>query len=121
MTDPNPNRLAGSPALGEPALGTQSVAVVERSPTGLALIPQLALKVATVLVIIAGVVVTLPSAGFALPPVVMAIAGAVLALGTALGIASQGVRAAPGTQPVTLAAPPPAPSSPSPRIGPPVP
>jgi len=117
----NPHRLAGSPAMGEPALGSQPVAVVERSPTGLALLPQIALKIATVLVVIAGVIVTLPSAGIALPPVVLAIAGAVLALGTALGIASQGVRVHPGTQPVTLAAPAPVPSSPSPRIGPPAP
>lgn len=112
MTEQNPNRLAGSPALGEPALGLSPIAVVERSPTGIALLPQIALKIATVLVVIAGVVVTLPSAGIALPPVVLAIAGAVLALGTALGIASQGVRVHPGTQPVTLAQPQAAPSAP---------
>lgn len=119
MPDPtNPNRLAGSPALGEPALGTQPVAVVERSPTGLALLPQYLLKIATVLVVVAGVIVTLPSAGIALPPVVLAVSGAVVALGAALGIASQGVRKDVGTQPVTLAAPPAAPSAP--RVGPPV-
>ena len=65
---PNPNRLAGSPALGEPALGLAPVAVVERSPTGLALLPQVAVKIATVVVGLAaiGVVVftsLMPAAG----------------------------------------------------------
>ncbi len=88
MTD----ELSRSPFPSEPKLGLAPVAVVTRSPTGLALLPQIAVKVATVLVLLAGVVVTLPSAGVALPPIVLTIAGAVLALGTALGIASQGVR-----------------------------
>ncbi len=89
MTD----ELARPPLPSEPKMGLVSVPVVERSPTGAALIPQVSLKVATVLVLVAGVIVTLPSAGIALPPVVLSIAGAVLAIGTALGIASQGVRA----------------------------
>lgn len=81
------------PALpSEPKLGLMPVPVVERSPTGIALLPQYAVKIATVLVLVAGVIVTLPTAGVALPPLVLSIAGAVVAIGAALGIASQGVR-----------------------------
>ncbi len=121
MPDPiNPNRLAGSPALGEPALGLQPVAVVERSPTGAALIPQVLLKFATVLVLVAGVVLSLPTMGIGLPPIVLTISGLIVALGTSLGIASQGVRMAPGTQPVTLASPSAPPTPSAPRMGPPV-
>jgi len=116
MPDPtNPNRLEGSPALGEPALGVQPVAVVERSPTGLALVPQYVTRIALVLVAVAGVVVTLPSMGVALPPVVLTIAGAVLAIGTALGIASPGVRSKPGTVEGQVVS-----KTEAPRVGPPV-
>lgn len=124
----NPNRLDGSPVLGQPAMGLGPVAVVERSPTGLALLPQAALKVAAVVVAIAsvGVVVftaLMPAAGAAVAPLPWVVTGlgicsAIVALGTTLGIVSQGVRVAPGTQPVTLAAPEAPPSSPTPRIGP---
>ena len=46
----NPHRLEGLPTLGSPAIGLAPVAVVERSPTGLAVLPQVAVKIATVLV-----------------------------------------------------------------------
>ncbi len=128
MSD-NPNRLAGSPAMGEPALGLQPVAVVERSPTGLALIPQVLLKVATVVVALAGVGVIvftalMPAAGATVAPLPwvttgLAICSGIVAIGTTLGIVSQGVRVDVGTKPVTLAQPAAAPSAP--RIGPPVP
>lgn len=120
MTDPNPNRLAGSPALGEPALGLAPVAVVERSPTGLALLPQMLVKIAAVVVGLAAVGLTVVTV---LPPTpltaqIQAICLAVVGVGATLGIASPGARSGVGTQPVTLAAPPPNPSAP--RVGPPV-
>ncbi len=121
MSEQNPHRLAGSPALGEPALGLSPVAVVERSPTGLALLPQMVVRVATVIVGLAAV-----GAGvfpLFLPAPWAATGGAVclaiVGLGATLGLASPGVRSSPGTQPVTLAAPAAPPSAPTPRIGPP--
>ncbi len=121
MTD-NPNRLAGSPVLGEPALGLSPVAVVERSPTGLALLPQVAVRIATVVVGLAAVGVTVFTVLLPAPWAAtgLAVCSSIVALGTAVGLASPGVRSAPGTQPVTLAAPAAAPSSPTPRVGPPV-
>lgn len=59
---------------------------------GTPVIPQWLVKGAVVLVALAGVVLTLPAGGIALPPVVLAIAGGVVALGSALGIASPGAR-----------------------------
>ncbi len=120
MTDPNPNRLAGSPALGEPALGLQPVAVVERSPTGLALLPQMVVKVAVVVVGLAAIGIPIFSAMLPAPWAVsgLAICSSIVGLGTVLGIASPGARSLPGTQPVTLAQPAAAPSAP--RIGPPL-
>lgn len=91
-----PDELSRPPFPSEPKMGLTPVAVVERSPTGIALLPQYATRIALVLVAVAGVVVTLPSAGVPLPPAVIAIASAVLAIGTALGIASPGVRKAQG-------------------------
>lgn len=130
MSDANPNRLAGSPALGEPALGLQPVSVVERSPTGLALVPQVLLKIATVIVGLASVgvvvfTVLMPAAGATVAPLPwvlsgLAICSSIVAIGTTLGIMSPGVRAGAGTQPVTLAAPTIQPSPSSPRLGPPL-
>ncbi len=62
------------------------------SPTGAAILPQLMLKIATVVVVLAGVAISLPSMGIALPPAAVAVATALVAIGSALGIASQGVR-----------------------------
>lgn len=120
MTTQNPNRLAGSPALGEPALGLAPVAVVERSPTGLALLPQVIVKIAAVLVALA--TVGLAVFGMMLPApwavTGVAVCTAIVGLGATLGIVSPGARAAPGTQPVTIAQPSAVPSAP--RVGPPV-
>ena len=123
MPDPtNPHRLDGSPVLGQPALGGGPIAVVERSPTGIALLPQIVVKVATVIVGLAAI-----GAGIFplfLPAPWAATGGAVclaiVGLGATLGLASPGVRSQPGTQPVTLAAPAAPPSPSAPRVGPPV-
>lgn len=69
-----------------------SVANNPVSPTGAPVIPQWLTIGATVLVGLAGFVLTLPAMGIALPTVVLSIAGSIVALGTALGIASPGVR-----------------------------
>lgn len=45
-----------------------------------------------VLAVAAGAVMTLPTAGVAVPPVVLVIAGAVTAIAAALGIVSPGIR-----------------------------
>ena len=122
------NELSRPAFPSEPKLGLAPVAVVERSPTGLALLPQVAVKIATVVVGLAaiGVVVftsLMPAAGATIAPLPwvvtgLAICSSIVGLGTVLGIMSPGARAAPGTQPVTLAQPSAAPSSP--RVGPPV-
>ncbi len=93
----NPNRLPGSPPLGEPVLGATPVAVVERSPTGLALVPQVVLKVLTVVVGIAAIGVTVFTTMLPAPWAVtgLAICSPIVAIGTVFGIASQGIRAPP--------------------------
>lgn len=117
-----PTRLAGSPAMGEPALGLSPVSVVERSPTGLALIPQLLVKIGVVM----GALGTVGTAIFtALLPAPWAATGlgisaALATLGATVASMGPGLRKDAGTQPVTLAAPGIPPSAPTPRIGPPV-
>ena len=121
MTDPNPNRIAGSPAFGEPALGLSPVSVVERSPTGLAMLPQVLIKVATVLVALAVVGLTVFALFLPAPwaATAVAICTGVIGVGSVLGIASPGLRTQAGTQPVTLAQPSLVTPS-TPRVGPPV-
>lgn len=58
------------------------------SPTGAPYLNQYVVIVITVLAAVAGVLVSIPS----LPPVVHAIAGVVIAIATAFGIASPGLR-----------------------------
>ena len=87
MTDPN--RIDSTPPITSENRAALTQAV---SPTGAPLLGQNVTRIAVVLVAIAGVVLTLPAGGVALPPVVLAIAGGVVALGSALGIASPGVR-----------------------------
>lgn len=121
MTEPNPNRLQGSPALGEPALGLSPVAVVERSPTGLALVGPVLVKIGTVLAALSAVGTVVFAALLPAPFAVtgLAVCASVTAALTALGIASPGVRTQAGTQPVTLAAASAPPSPSAPRVGPP--
>lgn len=116
----NPNRLAGSPVLGEPALGLAPVAVVERSPTGLALIGPVLVKVGIVLAALSSVGTVVFTLMLPAPWAVtgLAVCSSVTAALVALGIASPGARSGVGTQPVTLAQPSAAPSAP--RMGPPL-
>jgi len=120
MSEQNPNRLAGSPALGEPALGLSPVAVVERSPTGVALLGQTLVRIASIV----GGLAVLAGGVFALflpqPWAVtgVAICGSVALIATKIEAMGPGLRREVGTQPVTLAQPPAAPSAP--RVGPPV-
>lgn len=113
----NPNRLQGSPALGEPALGLSPVSVVERSPTGLALVGPILVKVGTVLAALSAVGTVVFSALLPAPWAVtgLAVCSSVTAALVALGIASPGVRSQPGTQPVTVLPAAMAPTPPTPR------
>lgn len=69
------------------------------SPTGSPLIPPKAVPWLALLVGAAGVVAALPTMGMSLPPTVVAIATAVVALGAVLGIASPGARKRPHEDP----------------------
>ncbi len=62
------------------------------SPTGIALLPQIFIKISTVVVAAAVFVMTIPAMGVPLPPQVLAVCAAIVGLGTVLGISSQGVR-----------------------------
>ena len=62
------------------------------SPTGTTMMGQIFAKIGLVVVLIAGSVLTLPTAGIAIPPLVLTICTLVTTLGVALGIASPGVR-----------------------------
>lgn len=115
MPDPtNPNRLEGLPSLGQPALGVQPVAVVERSPTGLAILPPMMIKVATIIVGLAAVGIPVCTAMLPAPWAAtgLGICSSIVGLGTVIGIASPGVRTQAGAQAVT--------TTDAPRIGPPV-
>lgn len=59
------------------------------------MLPQIAIKVLTVVVGLAALVLGLPAAGIPMPPAVTAICAAVVALGAAIGIASPGLTKAP--------------------------
>lgn len=65
-------------------------------PAAGAIIPQWAVVTLTVLSVLAGIVLSIPS----LPPLAHQIAGAVVALAAALGIASPGIRRAVAPAPV---------------------
>ncbi len=120
MSEQNPNRLAGSPALGEPALGTANISVVERSPTGLAMVGPVLVKIGTVLAALSAVGTVVFSALLPAPFAVtgLMVCSSVTAALVALGIASPGVRSNPGTQPVTVAQRPADPAPSAPRVGP---
>lgn len=87
------NRIV-SPVTVANAAEDQRLDPIPSSPTGIALLPQLLVRVATVVVALAGTLLALTTQGIALPPIVVTVCTVVLALGTALGIASQGVRSA---------------------------
>ena len=91
--------------IGEPQLGLNTVAVVERSPTGIALLGQNVVRIATV-------VVGLAAVGLGIFPLFLpqpwavtgaAVCAAIVGLGATLGIASPGVRSQPGAAPVVEA------------------
>ncbi len=95
--------------IGEPLLGMAPVAVVPRSPTGVALFSQYALKIAIFVVGVAAIALELPSMGLALPAGVLTAAGIAMKVGVLLGIGSQGLRTQVGPAPIVQA----------PRVGPP--
>lgn len=104
---PDPSRK-----IGEPMLGLTPVAVVERSPTGLALIGPILTRAGLVIAALAAVGQVAFGAMLPAPWAVtgLAICSAVTAACVALGIASPGIRA-PGTNGA-------APVVESPRVGP---
>ena len=92
-TYPN-NRISpiyGEPVMSEPA-GIANEIKSAVSPTGKPIMPGWLVTVATALVAVAGTALALPSMGVTLPPAAIAAASVVLAVGTALGIASPGIR-----------------------------
>ena len=94
-------------------MGLAPVQVVERSPTGLALLPQVAVKIATVLVGLAAIGIPVFTTMLPAPWAAtgLAICSSIIGIGTVLGIASPGVRKEAGAQPVVE----------QPRVGPPTP
>lgn len=81
------NEPVASVSNGEKAPATQN-----GSGLGHAFLPQWMVVALTVMSAVSGVVLGLPAMGVALPPIVLAIAGAVISVGVALGIASPGIR-----------------------------
>lgn len=65
------------------------------SPTGSAVLSQTLIRVATGVVAVAALVVglSLPPISLAIPAAIVGICGTIVAIGTVLGISSQGVRA----------------------------
>ncbi len=102
-----------------PKLGLAPVDVVERSPTGLALLPQILVRIGTVVTAIAAIGIPIFSAMLPAPWAVtgVAVCTSICGLGAALGFASPGIRTQPGPQAVTTGIPNPTPSNPT-RIGP---
>ncbi len=88
-------------------MGLTPVAVVERSPTGLAVLPQVLVKILTVVVGLAALGVGVFSMFLPAPWAVTALAvcSAIVGLGAAFGIASPGIRNQAGAAPVVPAKP----------------
>lgn len=84
------------------------VEAIPRSPTGLAILPQVLIKVATVVVGLATVAGGIFAIFLPAPWAVTgaAICGSIIGLGATLGISSQGIRAAPVVPAVSPAEPP---------------
>lgn len=104
MTD----ELSRPPFPSEPMLGLAPVAVVERSPTGLAVVPQVLVKVMTVLVGLAAIGIPVFTTMLPAPWAVTAltVCSSVVGIGTVFGIASPGVRSQPGAVTAPVAVPP---------------
>ena len=109
-----PDELSRPPFPSEPKMGIQPVSMVERSPTGLAVLPQVVVKVVTVLVGLAAIGIPIFTTMLPAPWAAtgLMVCSSIVGIGTVFGIASPGVRKEAGAQPVTIAAP---------RIGPPQP
>ena len=113
MPDPtNPHRLEGLPSLGSPAYGIQPVAVVERSPTGVALLGQNLIRIASVVgglaVLVGGIfALFLPQPWAATGA---AICASVALVATKIEAMGPGIRTQAGAQPVVEQ---------QPRVGPP--
>lgn len=88
-----------------PKLGEAPVAVVVRSPTGIAMIGPVLVKVGTVLAALAAVGSVVFAALLPAPFAVtgLAVCASITAAMTALGVASPGVRSQPGAAPVVEA------------------
>ncbi len=89
-----PTRLAGSPPLGEPALGLAPVPNANISPTGLALLPQVAVRIGMAVAALAAIGTIVFTALLPAPFAVVGVSvcGAVTGLCAALGFASPGLR-----------------------------
>lgn len=89
-----PDELSRPPFPSEPKLGLSPVAVVERSPTGLAVLPQVAVKVVTVLVGLAAIGIPIFTTMLPAPWAAtgLTICSSIVGIGTVFGIASPGVR-----------------------------
>lgn len=64
---------------------------VSTSP-GTPVVPQIAVVVATIIVGLAGLIIGLPAVGVAIPGAIISICGVIVSIGTALGVASPGIR-----------------------------
>lgn len=106
------DELSRPPFPSEPKLGLAPVAVVERSPTGLAVVPQVVVKVVTVLVGLAAIGIPVFTTMLPAPWAAtgLAICSSIVAIGTVFGIASPGVRTQAGAVESKIE---------TPRIGPP--
>lgn len=79
--------------VSEPVSGANKVEVVNPNPNGTPVIPPAIVPWLTVLAVLAGVIASGPALGLTfIPPAVAGVAGAVVAVLTALGIASPGMR-----------------------------
>ena len=79
--------------VSEPVNEVNKVEAVNPNPNGTPVIPPSIVPWLTVLAVIAGIIASGPSLGLTfIPPAVAGVAGAVVAVLTALGIASPGIR-----------------------------
>ncbi len=111
MPDPtNPHRLEGLPPLGQPALGAQPVSVVERSPTGIALLGQNVTRIAATIGALAFLAGTVLAMFLPQPWAVTgaSVCGAIVLLTTQITGISPGIRTQTGAAPVVE----------KPRVGP---
>lgn len=91
-TPPNRLNMADRGPMTTPAVDNNVPVVHPASGLGSAVVPQWLTIAMTVLVGICGLVVGLPAMGVALPSALLSVCGVILSIGTAVGIASPGVR-----------------------------